>query len=122
MSCCNSQAATSIVVSYSWNDWKTGTSRLLLTTVLTQSLLLQHTKDFARPRCPGGPEPDPEELEEASEIVAPTRVRAFPVCPDPEAYDGAKTVQGRMYEVFPIEEGQLSGPYELALEVGWTSW
>lgn len=44
------------------------------------------------------------------------------MCPDPEAYDGAKTVQGRMYEVFPIEEGQLSGPYELALEVGWTSW
>lgn len=67
-------------------------------------------------------DPDPEELEEAPDIVAPTRVRAFPVFPDPEAYDGAGTVQGKMYEAFLIKEQELSGPYERALELGWTSW
>lgn len=66
--------------------------------------------------------PNPEELEEAPDIVAPTRVRAFPVCPDPEAYDGAGTLQGKMYEAFLIKEQELSGPYERALELGWTSW
>lgn len=62
-------------------------------------------------------EPDPEELEEAPDIVAPTRVRSFPVCPDPEAYDGAGTVQGKMYEAFLIKEQGLGGPYERALGV-----
>lgn len=77
--------------------------------------------EFRPAEVPGEFEPDPEELEEAPEIVAPTRVRAFPVCLDPEAYDGAGTVQGRMYEVFLIKEEQLSGPYERALELGWTA-
>lgn len=54
--------------------------------------------EFCPAEVPREIEPDPEELEEAPEIVAPTRVRAFPVCPDPETYDGAGTVQGKMYE------------------------
>lgn len=78
--------------------------------------------EFRPAEVPGEFEPDLEELEEAPQIVAPTRARAFPVCPDPEAYDGAGTVQGRMYEVFLIKEEQLSGAYERALELGWTSW
>lgn len=78
--------------------------------------------EFRPARVPEEFEPDPEELEEAPDIVAPTRVSVFPVCPDPEAYDGAGTVQGRMYQAFLIEEQQLGGPYERALELGWTSW
>lgn len=78
--------------------------------------------EFRPAEVPREFEPDPEELEEAPDIVAPTRVRAFPVFPDPEAYDGAGTVQGKMYEAFLIKEQELSGPYERALELGWTSW
>lgn len=78
--------------------------------------------EFRPAEVPSEFEPDPEELEEAADIVAPTRVRAFPVFPDPEAYDGAGTVQGKMYEAFLIKEQELSGPYERALELGWTSW
>lgn len=78
--------------------------------------------EFRPAEVPGEFEPDPEELEEAPDIVAPTRVRTFPVSPDPEAYDGAGTVQGKMYEAFLIKEQELSGPYERALELGWTSW
>lgn len=65
---------------------------------------------------------DPEELEEDPEMLAPTRTQRFPVCPEPEAYDGAGTVQGRMYALFLVKEEQLGGPYERALELGWTSW
>ncbi|KAL2287775.1 hypothetical protein FJTKL_04609 [Diaporthe vaccinii] len=59
--------------------------------------------EFRPAEMPGEFEPDPEELEEAPEIVAPTRVRAFPACLGPKSYDGAGTVQGRMHEVFLIK-------------------
>lgn len=78
--------------------------------------------EFRPARVPEEFEPDPEELEEAPDIVAPTRERAFPVCPDPEAYDGAGTVQGRIFDAFLIKEEQLGGLYERALELGWSSW
>lgn len=78
--------------------------------------------EFRPAEVPSEFDPDPEELEEAPDMVAPTRTRAFPVCPDPEAYDGGGTVQGRMYDMFLIKEEQLSDPYEQALELGWTSW
>lgn len=78
--------------------------------------------EFRPATVPAEFDPDPEELEEDPGMLAPTRTQRFPVCPEPEAYDGAGTVQGRMYGLFLVKEEQLGRPYERALELGWTSW
>ncbi|KAG8160903.1 hypothetical protein KVR01_009167 [Diaporthe batatas] len=90
------------------NAWRRGADLLMV--------------EFRPAAVPAEFDPDPEELEEDPDMLAPTRTQRFPVCPDPEAYDGAGTVQGRMYGLFVVKEERLGGPYERALELGWKSW